>query len=408
MRDVSPPIQLPSSTLPSSGSAQSEGPILVTGAAGFIGASVTRELLLAGQRVIALDDLSAGFRQRLVGLPGPGSVRLEVGDVRDGALLDRLLSERPAVVLHLAARVGVRTVLGDPEGCELENLEGARALRAALDRAALDRKGRSGWSPPVIAASTSEIYAESATPLREDSPLRPRAAQGRWRYAASKRIAEEILDGSGGQGRAMHLRFFNVVGPGQDASSGMVLPRFVEAARAGQAIEVYGTGEQVRTFAHVDAVARDVAALVLQAKGGTFTPGPLNVGGTARATVLELGRLIASTFVSESPAERAPELVFRDPKRAVSIQFEEVLTRTPDLSRLRSLGLGGGAWALADIVRDALIHHESFAAPSPAPSPAPTPTPTPGVAREEQGRAHPGHHANPGQAGAELCASRAS
>lgn len=398
MREATPPIQLPSSPLQVSEATPSEGPILVTGAAGFIGAAVTRELLLAGQRVLALDDLSAGFTQRLVGLKGPGKVELEVGDVRDGAVLDRLLSERPAVILHLAARVGVRTVLDDPEGCELENLDGARSLRAALERS-----GRFGLRPHVIAASTSEVYAESANPLREDSPLRPRVAEGRWRYAASKRIAEEILDGTtggtaggaaGGDG-ATHLRFFNVVGPGQDGSSGMVLPRFVEAARAGQPIEVYGTGQQVRTFAHVDAVARDVAALVLQAKESAFAPGPLNVGGTARATILELAKLVTSTFASESPGGRPVDIVFRDPKRAVSIHFEEVLARTPDLARLRSLGLGGGAWMLSDIVRDAIRHHKSFNALEPE------------VPRCDQVPADQGPP-DRGQAGVELCASRAS
>ncbi len=377
-------------TVPGPGTAapQAGAPILVTGAAGFIGAAVTRELVRAGQTVLGLDDLSAGYAGRLEGLDGPGRFHLEVGDVRDASVLDRLLGERPALVLHLAARVGVRTVLDDPEGCELENLDGARSLRDALERASASfGAAPGGRRPRVIAASTSEVYAEAKTPLREDSPLRPRAAEGRWRYAASKRLAEEILDETSGAGGAAHLRFFNVVGPGQDASSGMVLPRFVEAARAGEPIEVYGTGRQVRTFAHVDAVAKDVAALVLRSIAEPeVAVGPLNVGGTAKATISELATLVARTYAECVPLGKPVSIVQRDPRRAVSMNFEEVFTRTPDLSRLRSLGLGDRPWGLDQIVKDAVMHHVS---PGGLESPRPA-----GASRS--------------QADKELCASRAS
>lgn len=329
-------------------------PILVTGAAGFIGAEVCAVLTRAGRRVIGVDDLSAGQAARIAGL-SPERFEFVRGDVRDRALMAGLLAEAPSAVLHLAARVGVRTVLEDPMGCELENLEGARVLAEVLAGAPR--------APRVVAASTSEVYAESAEPLSESSPLRPARAEGRWRYAASKRRAEEVLDEAGLARRPLHLRFFNVVGPGQDASSGMVLPRFVEAARDGRPLEVYGSGAQVRTFAHVEAVARDVAALTapetLAASRGADlrdATGALNVGGTARTTIADLADLVVRLGASASEVQR------RDPRRAVAANFEEVHRRVPDLGRARALGLasselGSEPWALEALVRDTLRRH---------------------------------------------------
>ena len=337
-------------------------PILVTGAAGFIGAEVCAVLTRAGCPVLGVDDLSAGAAGRLSDLPTE-LFELVVGDVRDRALVSALLGERPRAVLHLAARVGVRTVLEDPEGCEQENLEGVRVLAEELRVAAAG-----GCVPRVVAASTSEVYAESGAPLGETAPLRPARAEGRWRYAASKRRAEEILDDSGLTVRPLHLRFFNVVGPGQDASSGMVLPRFVEAAREGRPLEVYGSGAQVRTFAHVDAVARDIAALVAprtlapsRARTLGEASGALNVGGTARTTIAALAEVVVRLAGSSSEVQR------RDPRRAVAANFEEVQQRVPDLTRARSLGLASSAlgsepWGLEALVEDTLRRHGAVGA----------------------------------------------
>ncbi len=345
--------------------------VLVTGAAGFIGATVVRQLVAAGVRVSGVDDLSAGDPARLEGLPSD-LFTLVIGDSRDPELLDRLLAERPAAVLHLAGRVGVRRVLADPVLCESENLSSGEALGLALRRAA-----RAGIAPRIVAASTSEVYAESSAPLGEESATRPLNAEGRWRYAASKRACEDILDQAARDVRKLvpgaplpiHLRFFNVVGPGQDGSTGMVLPRFVEAARRGDPLEIHGTGKSVRTFAHVEAVARDVSLLTLPAlardPGGRAallaTSGPLNVGGDARATVEELARLVASEARQRTGFVSSLEYV--DPRRTVAANFAEVAHRVPDLGRAQSLGLVASPWSLEAIVRDVVERH---VAPRPA------------------------------------------
>lgn len=335
---------------------------LVTGAAGFIGAAVARRLVSSGVRVIALDDLSAGDPARLEGLPGE---RLEVvrGDASDRGRLLGLLDEAPEVVIHLAGRVGVRTVLSDPEVCERENIELGEAVAGAIAQGAARGRPR----PRVLAASTSEVYAESAAPLAEGSDLRGLAASGRWRYAASKLACEDAFDRVlGGDGpRPVHLRFFNVVGPGQDGSSGMVLPRFVEAARTSAPLTIHGRGTSVRTFAHVESVAGDIAALAFPDRFGpraqagaraAFT-GALNLGGVARSTVLELAQEVARAAARRRLVPSP--LVHVDPRQTISPDFAEVLHRVPDLSRLRSLGLGREPWLLPDIVEDTFARHTS-------------------------------------------------
>ena len=348
--------------------------VLVTGAAGLIGASVAKVLLEEGVRVTGLDDLSAGRRERLDPLSSPeggsergrshaDSFRFVEGDVRDRDLLLRTVldsSMGPVTsVLHLAGRVGVRRVLQDPVACEEENLELGRSVAAVIRHA----RGQ-GRALRVVAASTSEVYAESEEPLSEASTLRPLVAVGRWRYAASKRAAEEVLDHVVKD--AIHLRFFNVVGPGQDGGSGMVLPRFIEAAREGRPLRIHGAGSQIRTFAHVDAVARDVAALAapeafVNTKALEGFHGALNVGGTARTSILGLGdEVLRAVEAATGRPSAGYELV--DPSVDVGGNFEDVRHRVPNLQRLLSLGLasrrlGSAPWSLEAMVRDAVERH---------------------------------------------------
>lgn len=332
--------------------------VLVTGAAGFIGAATVHHLLARGASVVGLDDLSAGDERRLDGVLGPG-FRFVRGDVRDVPRLKSLLREAPSAVLHLAGRVGVRRVLADPTGCEAENVDSGRALGEALCAV----RGELGtWSPRVISASTSEVYAESAEALSEWSALRGDNVVGRWRYAVSKRQAELELDQAAAHAHLpapVHMRFFNVVGPGQDPRAGMVLPRFVEAARRGEPLRVHGSGSQVRTLAHVDSVAGDVTALCLGEVDGTFG-GPLNVGGTARCTILELANRVVEATRRLHGVHA--DVIHVDPTKDVRANFEDVLHRVPDLGLLQSLGLGRSPWALDELVEDAVQRHGTTAA----------------------------------------------
>jgi len=327
--------------------------VLVTGGAGFVGAALARELLRRGVEVCVLDDFSSGFPERL---PEHSALSVFTADVARPGVLNAFLAEAEPYdhLVHLAARVGVRTVLADPEGCRAQNSAGVVALRGALERLAPAAR------PRVWAASTSEVYRARPSPLAESAPLRATDGRGRWAYAGSKLAGEHALDAVAALWpaalRPVHLRFFNVVGPGQSAAQGMVLPRFVEAARSGRALTVHGAGHQVRTFAHVDDVGGTLADLLACS---SVPAGPLNVGGTARTSIealaLEVQRRAAQDGVGV-----AIECV--DPRAELGADFVEIPWREPCLDRLAGTGVAVRRRSLRAIVDDTWARHTALAA----------------------------------------------
>ncbi len=318
--------------------------ILVTGGAGFIGAHVVGRLLEAGARVTVIDDLSTGSLERL---PEHGRLRTVIGDMTEPAAWNQAWQAQWSItrVLHLAGHVGVRRVLGNPRACS----DGHRAMAQTLIETL------SGMSeadrPGLIAASSSEVYRASQEPLAEDSPVWKPTDRGwdtgRWTYAASKLRAEQGFVEAGLN--VLNLRLFNVVGPGQNGESGMVLPRFVEAARLGDALRVFGSGGQVRTFGHVECVAEDLAELCLRA---AMPNGVLNLGGTA---ITRIDRLAQMVLAEAGLGNELLQCV--DPAQELGADFEEVVHRVPALDRARSLGLVRAPWSLQDIVRDVWSRH---------------------------------------------------
>jgi UDP-glucose 4-epimerase len=312
--------------------------VLVTGGAGFLGSHLAAALLARGDEVEALDDLSTG---RAGNLPA-GAVLVEA-DLRDRERVREAVS-RADLVLHFGAAVGAEVVARDPAGTWSRNVEGTAAL---LDAAA--RHGRR-----VLLASSSEVYGpEGGGPLREDDPVRLRPHGRRDVYALSKAAGEAYA-------LALHrshllpvtvVRLFNVVGARQSDRYGMVLPRFVAAARAGRPLEVYGDGSQRRCFLHVGDAVRALLALA----GTAASEGVIvNVGTDREIPIRELAETVAEEVgggarIRHVPFERVYGEGFCDPPR-----------RVPDVSRLGALT--GFAPRLG--VRDAIA--DLLAAASPA------------------------------------------
>lgn len=293
---------------------------LITGGAGFIGSHLSAALHAEGCRVLVLDDLSTGDRRNLADLEGRDGYEFHLGSVDDPARVDPLVA-RADRIYHLAAVVGVARVVESPIRTIETNLRGTDVVLAAADR----------WKRRVLLASTSEVYGKStALPFREDADLvfGP-TDRGRWSYACSKALDEYLaLAYHAERGLEVVIaRLFNTVGPRQSAEFGMVLPRFVKQALAGQPITVYGDGSHTRCFC---AVTDAVAALrklmeAPQALGRVF-----NVGSEEEVSVRELAERVKARLGSASP------IVFRSYQEVYGDRFEESVDRKPDLARIHA------------------------------------------------------------------------
>jgi UDP-glucuronate 4-epimerase len=272
---------------------------LVTGGAGFIGSSLADRLLRDGWEVSALDNFDPYYdpaqkRRNVAAAARRSEYRLIEGDVRDPDALLRAFDEaRPDVVMHLAARAGVRTSVEDPASyVEVNERGGLNVLMACVQR---DRT-------PLVFASTSSVYGNtSSVPFREDDaavePLSP--------YAASKRAAELMV-------YAYHhlhqlpvavLRFFTVYGP--RGRPDMAFAKFTRALRQKEAIWLHGE-ETERDFTYIDDIVDGVVGAfdwVRETRGlGTF-----NLGRTQPVRVRRLIELMAKELGAE-PIIRLGEL----------------------------------------------------------------------------------------------------
>ena len=290
---------------------------LVTGGAGFIGSHLVERLSARGDRVIVVDDLSTG---RLGNLEAVDPSRLTV---IEAPVAEGLAGIDPAGVheiYHLAAAVGVRLVISQPIGTIETNV---LQTSAALEFAA-------AGSVPIFIASTSEVYGKSTrVPFAEDDDVvYGPPSQPRWAYACSKAI-DEFLALAHHQTNGLQVvvvRFFNIVGPRQVGDYGMVLPRFVAAAVAGEPLEVYGDGRQTRCFCDV----RDVVGVLPRLVADPACVGRVfNAGSDRPLAIGKLAELVRNTLGSRSPIVRVPY------ERAFGPGFDDLIHRQPDLTRLR-------------------------------------------------------------------------
>ncbi|MCA9310032.1 MAG: GDP-mannose 4,6-dehydratase, partial [Phycisphaerales bacterium] len=312
----------------------------VTGGAGFIGSHLVEALLQRGDEVTVIDNLSTGRRENLPARHA--RLRFIEGDL--GAVLPGVdAGERFAEIYHLAAAVGVRRILERP----VESIETNIVETVALLRFAEAHGPGSATGARTLIASSSEVYGKSeAAPFAEadDCVYGPTTAS-RWSYACSKAIDEHLA-----LAHATHAglpvviaRFFNTVGPRQVGDYGMVLPNFVRAALAGDALPVYGDGGQSRCFCDV----RDVVPAITRLLATPACLGRVfNLGSDQLVTIGDLARLVIDTLGSTSTVERIPY------ERAYGPGFEDLRLRRPDLTRIREAIGFRAAIPLEQTIRD--------------------------------------------------------
>lgn len=292
---------------------------LITGGAGFIGSHLTEALLEAQHEVRILDNLSTGRQENLEDVKS--RVELVHGSVMDALLVDELVSEAD-VVVHLAAAVGVRLIVDQPLKSFLTNLRGTETVLEAAHR----------YRRKVLVASTSEVYGKGAkSPFSEDDDRVLGSTKiSRWGYATSK-AADEILAFAYHRERGLPVvivRFFNTVGPRQAAAYGMVLPRLIAQARAGEPLTVYGDGLQSRCFCHVLDVVEALQRLLAEpsAEGDVF-----NIGSTEEISVLDLAHKVMERAGSNPGIRMVPY------EEAYEQGFEDMRRRVPDISKIEEV-----------------------------------------------------------------------
>ena len=294
---------------------------LITGGAGFIGSHLAEALLTRGDHVTILDNLSTGRFENLAHLDGHPGLQVVIGTILNETLVDKLV-ERCDVIFHLAAAVGVELIIKKPLESMMTNIRGSEVVFEMAHR----------YRKKVLIASTSEVYGKNTNgPLREDtdrilgSPLKTR-----WSYSTSKAV-DEILAHVYWKEKGVPtviVRLFNTVGPRQSGAYGMVIPRFVSQALAGQPLIVHGDGAQSRCFLHVRDVVRTLIQLIEHpgAVGQVF-----NLGSQEEVSIAELARRVVRLTGSASQIRCVPY------EEAYEEGYEDMPRRVPDISKLRAL-----------------------------------------------------------------------
>lgn len=294
---------------------------LVTGGAGFIGSHLVEALLERGHSVIAVDNLSTGDVVNLASVALHPRFRFVAGSVLDEPLVDELVHQCD-VVVHLAATVGVKLIVEQPLRSFTNNVRGSEVVIGAAHR----------YRRKILVASTSEIYGKNGVrPLREDDDriLGP-PTTSRWAYSTAKAV-DEVLAFAYHRERGLPsivVRLFNTVGPRQSPAYGMVVPRLVGQALAGEPLTVYGDGRQSRCFCHVHDV---VAALLLLLDDPRAIGQVFNVGSPEEVSILDLAHRIRLATNTDVPIVLVPY------EEAYECGFEDMRRRVPDTTRLQTL-----------------------------------------------------------------------
>jgi UDP-glucuronate 4-epimerase len=308
---------------------------LVTGGAGFIGSTLVDRLLALGHDVTCLDNFDgyyepAAKRQNLATASRSPRFRLVEGDIGQAPLLDRLLADRPEVVVHLAARAGVRPSIADPALYERVNVQGTITLLEACRRHAV---------PYVVFASSSSVYGVSRDiPFREDSSRLMPASP----YGVTKLAGEFFC-------RAYHhlygipitcLRFFTVYGPRQRPD--MAIHRFVRLIEDGQPVPVYGDGTARRDFTYVDDVVDGVVRAIER-------PRDFQIYNLGTHETVALHDLVAA--IERAVGKRAAIAQQPDQPGDVPVTYADITRAARDLGYAPSTRLGEGIANFVDWFR---------------------------------------------------------
>jgi UDP-glucose 4-epimerase len=311
--------------------------VFITGGAGFIGSHLCDALLAQGHQVTILDNMSTGSAANIAHVKE--KIEIHQGDIRDAALVEKLMA--PAdLVLHMAAALGVNTILENPIESISTNFTGSEVVLTAATK--LNKR--------IIIASTSEIYGKNPKqPLSEtDDRVVGTPQKIRWTYSDAKALEEAVAHALflTKQLKVTTVRLFNTVGPRQTGRYGMVVPRFIQSALKNEPITIYGDGRQSRVFCHVQDAVKAILTLAAtdSAIGQVY-----NIGGMGETTIKELAEKIIERTKSTSI------ITFTPYEDAYPAGYEDMQRRVPDITKIKTSIGWAPANTLDNIIDDVAL-----------------------------------------------------
>ena len=310
--------------------------VLVTGGAGFIGSHLVDRLLLDGHSVSVLDNVSTGQRSNLDRHEKNSNFVFINGSILDQDLLRKCV-DGVDYIFHLAAAVGVFTIVNHPLSSLLTNIRGTENVLEIASKNYI----------PVFLSSSSEVYGKNVSnSLREsDDRILGSPTMLRWSYSEAKAIDESLAYAYWTERKLQTriVRFFNTVGPRQVGAYGMVVPRFISAAIKNEPITIYGTGEQTRCFGHV----LDVIDAIISVAFSDKTIGQvINIGNDKEISMTNLAKKIIELTNSASRIEYIPY------SEAYGDGFEDMERRVPNIDLINSLTGWKPKRGLDEIIKD--------------------------------------------------------
>ena len=310
--------------------------VFVTGGAGFIGSHLVDRLLLDGHTVSVLDNISTGRKSNLDAHDKNQNFTLINGSVLDLDLLAKSVIGAD-YIFHLAAAVGVFTIVNHPLSSLVTNIRGTENVLEVA----------SNHNIPVFLSSSSEVYGKNVSnSLREsDDRILGSPTTLRWSYSEAKAIDESLAYAYWTERKlpTRIVRFFNTVGPRQVGAYGMVVPRFISAAIKNEPITIYGTGEQTRCFGHV----LDVIDAVISVAFSDKTIGKVvNIGNNKEISMNDLAKKIIELTGSKS------QIMYIPYSEAYAEGFEDMERRVPNMDLIKSLTGWNPKRNLEEIIKD--------------------------------------------------------
>ena len=291
--------------------------ILITGGAGFIGSTLADKLLEENDnKIIVVDNFNDYYdiklkEQNVENNLSKNAYKLYRGDICDNNLMENIFNvEKIDIVIHLAARAGVRPSLECPIEYIRNNIEGTVNILEKMKEHNVKK---------IIFASSSSVYGNcNAKKFHEDlkitEPISP--------YAATKSSCEQILYTYSNlyNINAICLRFFTVYGPRQRPD--LAIRKFIELIEQNKPIQIYGDGTSIRDYTYIDDIINGILAAIKYNK----TPYEIiNLGGGSPITLNEMVSTIEDVMQKKTQIEYLPN------------QLGDVKKTVCDLSKAQNL-----------------------------------------------------------------------